>query len=245
METLQNQAESTASAATDDAQAMFNKHLATYRKIVGENLMFHREVYGLLRTLLSQEMPKPFKFLDIACGDAVASAGALKGSAIGHYYGIDLSPQSLDLARESLKDLPCPIDLRCGDFAEEMADWSDTVDFVWIGMSLHHLQPDGKVRLMKDVRDTLSRDGLFLIWEPTLLDEENREEHFDRFSAYRNVWAALTDEEFAAMDAHMRLADFPEKADTWKAMGREAGFSEAEQIFLMPNRFGRVYQYRN
>jgi hypothetical protein len=76
METLQNQAESTASAATDDAQAMFNKHLATYRKIVGENLMFHREVYGLLGSLLSQEMPKSFKFLDIACGDAVASPSA-------------------------------------------------------------------------------------------------------------------------------------------------------------------------
>jgi SAM-dependent methyltransferase len=245
METEQNRAESTASTTTDDAQAMFNRHLATYRKIVGENLMFHREVYSLLRNQLSEEIPKPFKFLDIACGDAIASAAALKGSAIDHYYGIDLSPQSLDLARESLKDLPCPIDLRCCDFVEAMADWSDTVDVVWIGMSLHHLQPEGKVRLMKNVRDTLSRDGLFLIWEPTLLDGENREEHFDRFSAYREVWAALTDEEFATMEAHMRLADFPESADTWKTIGREAGFSQAEQIFLMPNRFGRVFQYRN
>ncbi len=245
METEPKRAESTASTTADDAQAMFNKHLTIYRKIVGENLMFHREVYGLLRNLLSEEMPKPFRFLDIACGDASASAAALNGSAIDYYYGIDLSPQSLDLARESLKDLPCPIDLRCCDFVEAMADWSDAVDLVWIGMSLHHLQPEGKVRLMKNVRDQLTRDGLFLIWEPTLLDEENRDEHFDRFSAYRGVWAALTDEEFATMEAHMRLADFPETADTWMAMGHEAGFSEAEQIFLMPNRFGRVFQYRN
>jgi len=237
--------ESTATTGTDDAQAMFNKHLATYRKIVGENLMFHREVYALLRNQFSQGMPKPFSFLDIACGDAVASAAALEGSAIGQYYGIDLSPQSLELAKESLKDLPCPVDLRCRDFVEAMADWSDTVDLVWIGMSLHHLQPDGKVRLMKNVRDVLSRDGLFLIWEPTLVDGESREEHFDRFSAHRGAWATLTDDEFAAMEAHMRLADFPESADTWKAIGREAGFSEAEQIFLMPNRFGGVYQYRN
>lgn len=166
METEQNRAESTASTTTDDAQAMFNRHLATYRKIVGENLMFHREVYSLLRNQLSEEIPKPFKFLDIACGDAVASAAALKGSAIDHYYGIDLSPQSLDLARESLKDLPCPIDLRCCDFVEAMADWSDTVDVVWIGMSLHHLQPEGKVRFMKNVHHTLSRDGLFLSGNP-------------------------------------------------------------------------------
>ncbi|WP_331374816.1 class I SAM-dependent methyltransferase [Sinorhizobium chiapasense] len=245
METGQNLAESTSLASTDDAQAMFNKHLATYRKIVGENLMFHREVYGLLQNVLSQEMLKPFKFLDIACGDAVASAAALKGSAIDHYYGIDLSAQSLELARESLKALPCPVDLRCCDFVEAMADWSDAVDVVWIGMSLHHLQPEGKVRLMKDVHDTLSRSGLFLIWEPTLLEGENRAEWLDRFSAYRSVWAAITDEEFATMEAHMSLADFPESADTWKAMGRQAGFSHAEQIFLMPNRLGRVFQFRN
>ncbi|KQV66045.1 class I SAM-dependent methyltransferase [Rhizobium sp. Root1220] len=241
----ENWAESISSTSADDAQAMFNKHLATYRKIVGENLMFHREVYGLLHNLLSQEMQKPFKFLDIACGDAVASAAALKGTAIDHYYGIDLSPQSLELARESLKDLPCPIDLQCCDFVEAMTDWSDAVDVVWIGMSLHHLQPEGKVRLMKDVRNTLSRDGLFLIWEPTLLDGESRAGWLDRFSAYRSVWAAITDEEFATMLAHNRLADFPESADGWKAMGHQAGFAHAEQIFMMPNRFGRVFQFRN
>ncbi|TCL72602.1 class I SAM-dependent methyltransferase [Rhizobium sp. BK251] len=244
MET-ENWAESTSSTGTDEAQAMFNRHLATYRKVVGENLMFHREVYCLLHSLLSEEMPKPFKFLDIACGDASASAAALKGSAIGHYYGIDLSAQSLELARQSLKDLRCPIDLRCCDFAEAMADWSETVDLVWIGMSLHHLQPEGKVRLMKDVHDALGRGGLFLIWEPTLLEGENRTEWLDRFTSYRSVWAALTDEEFETMDSHMRLADFPESADTWKSMGREAGFAHAEHIYQMPNRFGSVYQFRN
>ena len=244
MET-ENWAESISSIGTDDSQAMFNRHLTTYRKIAGANLMFHREVYGLLQILLSQEMPKPFRFLDIACGDAVASAAALKGSTIAHYYGIDLSPRSLELASESLKALPCPADLRCCDFVEAMADWPDIVDVAWIGMSLHHLQPQGKVRLMKNVRDALSRSGLFLIWQPTLLEGETRDEWLDRFSAYRNVWAALTDEEFAEMDAHVRLADFPESADTWKAMGREVGFSQAEQIFLMPNRFGRVFQFRN
>ena len=245
MITDQNLAESASSIITDDAQAMFNKHLATYRKIVGENLMFHREVYGLLHDLLSQEMLKPFKFLDIACGDASASAAALKGSAIDHYYGIDLSPQSLELARESLKVLRCPADLRCCDFVDAMSDWSDAVDVVWIGMSLHHLQSEGKVRLMKNVHDTLSGSGLFLIWEPTLLEGESRAEWLDRFSMYRVVWAAITDEEFATMEAHMRLADFPETADTWKAMGHQAGFSHAEQIFLMPNRFGRVFQFWN
>ena len=237
---------STADAPSLDAdvtQALFNRQLATYRKIVGENLMFHREVYGLLHDVLSREMVRPFKFLDIACGDAVASAAALKGTSVDRYYGIDLSARSLQIASEALKALPCPVELRCCDFVEAMADWSAPVDVVWIGMSLHHLQPEAKARLMQDVHDALSRSGIFLIWEPTLLGRESRDDWLDRFSARRAEWVAISDEEFAAMEHHMRLADFPEPGDTWKAMGHEAGFTNAEQLFMMPNRLGRVFKY--
>jgi SAM-dependent methyltransferase len=231
--------------STGDAQAMFNKHLATYRKIVGENLMFHREVYGLLRELLAGTMKAPFSFLDIACGDGAASAAALKATAVNHYYGIDLSPQSLELARLSLDALRCPVDLFCRDFAEALADWSEPIDVAWIGMSLHHLNADEKVHLMTNVHDRMNRTGLFLIWEPTLLEGESRADWLDRFSTYRPVWAAITDDEFATMEAHMRLADFPEPAATWTAMGRHAGFAHAQEIYMMPNRFGRVYKYWN
>jgi len=234
-----------ASPGADDAQAMFNRQLATYRKIVGANLMFHREVYGLLRNVLQEHMSTPFKFLDIACGDATASAAALKGTAVDHYYGIDLSAQSLELARETLKVLTCPVDLRRCDFGEAMADWAQPVDVVWIGMSLHHLQPEGKARLMKNVHDALNRNGLFLIWEPTLLEGESRSAWLDRFSTHRMAWQAITDDEFAEMQNHMLLADFPEPADTWEAMGRQAGFANAEQLFMMPNRLGRVFKYWN
>jgi SAM-dependent methyltransferase len=245
MKTDQNLGGNAASLASADAQAMFNKQLATYRKVVRENLMFHREVYGLLRGVLNEDATKPFKFLDIACGDASASAAALKGSGVDHYYGIDLSPQSLRLASETLKALPCSIDLQCDDFAKAMADWVDPVDVAWIGMSLHHLQPERKARLMKNVHDALSRSGLFIIWEPTFLEGENRTEWLGRFSALRVEWAALTDEEFAAMERHMDLADFPESADAWKGMGLQAGFTNAEQLFMMPNRLGRMFKYWN
>ena len=229
----------------DETQAMFNKQLSAYRRIVGENLMFHREVYGLLRDVLSEQMPKPFRFLDIACGDASASAAALRDTTIAHYYGIDLSARSLELASENLKVLPCAFKLRCGDFAEAMTDWSEPVDVAWIGMSLHHLQPQEKGELMKNVHKALTPGGLFLIWEPTLLEGETRAEWLDRFSELREEFVAVTDDEFHAMDSHIRLADFPESADAWIAMGYQAGFGNAEELFVMPNRMGRVFKYWN
>jgi hypothetical protein len=42
--------------AEDAAQAMFNRQLATYRKITREYLMYHREVYGILREVLIAEV---------------------------------------------------------------------------------------------------------------------------------------------------------------------------------------------
>jgi SAM-dependent methyltransferase len=231
--------------AADAAQAMFNRQLATYRKITRENLMYHREVYGLLREALIAEAPMPFSFLDVACGDASASAAMLQGTTIAHYHGIDLSALSLDLARETLASLPCRVDLHCRDFAEALGDWVAPVDVVWIGMSLHHLQLLEKQRLMVDVHSALCGSGVFLIWEPTYLEGEDRPAWLNRFSTLRPQWAALTDEEFAEMEAHMLLADFPETAEVWKSMGLQAGFGQAAELFTMPNRMGRVFKFWN
>jgi cyclopropane fatty-acyl-phospholipid synthase-like methyltransferase len=207
--------------------------------------MYHREVYGLLREVLIAEVPAPFKLLDVACGDASASAMMLRGTTIAHYHGIDLSAPSLDLARQSLSTLPCRVDLHCCDFAQALGDWTAPVDIVWIGMSLHHLQSPEKQRLMADVYSALNGSGMFLIWEPTYLEGEDRAAWLARFSTLRPQWAALSDEEFAEMESHMLAADFPETAQGWKTMGLHAGFGHAAEVFTMPSRMGRVFKFWN
>ncbi|RWX62431.1 class I SAM-dependent methyltransferase [Mesorhizobium sp. M4B.F.Ca.ET.089.01.1.1] len=234
----------TGSEATG-SQNMFNQELETYRRIVAANLMFHREVYRLLRDVLTELAPASFRFLDIACGDAGASAATLRTTTIGNYVGIDLSEASLRLAARELDVLPCPVELRCSDFVDAMAKWSEPVDVIWIGMSLHHLSTEGKARLMRNVRRALGGMGLFVIWEPALFEGEDRAAWLARFSLLRDEWSAVSDEEFAAMERHMLLADFPETAARWLGMGREAGFSHAEEIFVMPNRMGRMFRYWN
>jgi SAM-dependent methyltransferase len=228
-----------------DTQALFNRQLATYRKVTRENLMYHREVYDLLRDVLVAEAPQEFRFLDVACGDASASAAMLRGTGIDHYHGIDLSRLSLDLAAETLASLPCKVDLYCQNFVEALSGWDVPVDVVWIGMSLHHLQSAEKKRLMVNIHSALTASGVFLIWEPTLLDGEERASWLARFATFRSQWAALSDEEFADMESHMLAADFPEAAENWKTMGLRAGFRRAAEIYTMPNRMGRVFKFSN
>jgi ubiquinone/menaquinone biosynthesis C-methylase UbiE len=196
----------------ESASSLFEKQWQIYRKIVDNNYLFHREVYGELHRILVDEVAQPFRFLDIACGDASATVNALKGTQIDHYYGIDLSEAALDLALATLKPLACPIILERRDFVEALRDWEAPVDVAWIGESLHHLQTSDKLALMHRIRHIVGDRGLFLICEPTSPDGEDRSGWLRRWERQTqpSLWGALIFEEWAAMAAHVRAADFPE-----------------------------------
>jgi SAM-dependent methyltransferase len=226
-------------------QELFARGLAAYQKVVRLNYMAHKEVYGLLHRLLKTEASDRFIFLDLACGTATGSVEALRGTGVGRYVGIDISKPSLEVAQEALAALDCPVELRCQDFVEAVHAWNEPVDVVWIGQSLHHLPtPSEKREFMKRVRALLLRNGLFLIWEPTCFDGEDREGWLARFRQLRPGWLGMTDEEFAAFDSHNTASDFAETAETWLAIGREAGFEHVDQLMVVPNRLARVYRYR-
>ena len=91
----------TGATPEESALAVFQKW-QLYRKVVDNNYLFHREAYARLHQILVDEGSRPFRFLDIACGDARATAGALKGTRVAHYHGIDLSHAALDLASNAL-----------------------------------------------------------------------------------------------------------------------------------------------
>ncbi len=225
-------------------QELFEKGLVTYRKVEAANYMAHREVYGLLHDVLVAEAPEGFVFADLGCGTATGSAKALAGTKIGRYIGVDISGRSLDVAREALRDLPCPVELRRQDFPEAVENWNGPLDVVWIGQSLHHLRAPEKRTFMQQVAGALRSDGLFLIWEPTCLEGEDREGWMERFRHMRPHWPAVSDDEFASFDSHHRASDYAETAETWKGMAREAGFEQAEELLTVPNKLARVYRFQ-
>ena len=225
-------------------QSWFLKGWRTYRKFLDLNYMNHREVYGFLRGVLLAEAPPGFRFLDVACGDAAASVTALAGTGIGRYTGIDISRPALDLARAELAVLPCPVELIEQDFASALAAWSDPVDVVWIGQSLHHLSPEGKRAVARDVRRILAPGGLFLIWEPTTLPGEDRNGWVDRVAERgRTFWTEFDAEERDTVVAHCRASDYPETAAWWLSLGEACGFAAARDLLEAPPALGRVYGF--
>jgi SAM-dependent methyltransferase len=211
--------------------------------MVDNNYLSHREAYGCLRRIVMEQLPRPFRFLDIACGDASATVAALAGTRVAQYSGIDLSHAALAIAADNLTALDCPIDLVRGDFADLLAGWRKPVDVAWIGLSLHHLHTPEKLAVMHQVRRIVCPSGFLLIYENASPDGEDRASWLRRWDLQEPL-AAYTPEEWNTIATHVRTHDFPETDSGWRELGYEAGFREVRSLFIAPTDLYRMYLLR-
>lgn len=233
---------STSHAAADASTvAMFQDNWAIYQKSVENNYLCHAEAYAALRQQLVARGPAPFRFLDIACGDATASVAALRGLPVGHYRGLDFSSQALQLAAAALRELGCAVALEEGDFLDLIPNRSDIADVVWMGLSLHHLQQAEKLRFMREVRSALEPGATFLIYENSLREGEDRDEWMRRWDLQE--WVTFSPAEWDRIKGHVHAADYPESHETWYRLGREAGFRNSELVLTTPSDLFSVYRF--
>jgi SAM-dependent methyltransferase len=232
--------------AVVDAAALtqFQRQWATYGKLVAENSLSHREVTGLLHATLTDAFASPINFLDIACGDASIMPAALRDVPVRHYHGIDLSAPALELAAANLEGLPCEVDLDHRDFFEALTRRTEHADAAWCSLSIHHLEMDDKRDVFKAIRDALGAGGVFLLYEPTRLEGEDRAAYLERFhDSNHRLWNYLTEPEWKQIWDHVAACDFPESTAGWFEIGRAAGFGESRQIFTDPTDLYRLFRF--
>jgi SAM-dependent methyltransferase len=242
-----NVAQSQASAPVGDAKVleMFRQQWELYRKFLEFDYLSNAGAYVELKRFLNDEIARPFDFTDLACGDASGIVGALQGTRIAHYRGVDLAAPALDLAKKNLKALSCDVVLEQSDFAQAMRNRAQPADIVWISLSLHHLETPAKRALMREIRKALREDGAFLVYEPTRDDGEDRPAYLDRFEAIgRHDWTALSADEFKEAMAHVRGCDLPETVSSWIELGREAGFTRIAELYRSDDDLFRLFSYR-
>jgi SAM-dependent methyltransferase len=236
---------STATLPDAAALEIFQNQWEIYRKFLKYDYLGNAEACAALRRLLTSEIARPYRFLDLACGDASGIVGALKATPIAHYRGVDLSGPALALARANLAALSCPVTLDETDFCAALRDKPASADIVWISLSLHHLDAAAKLALMREVRAAIAADGAFLVYEPTRRDGEDRPAYLDRFEAIgRRQWTELTADEFAEAMKHVRTCDLPETVSAWRRLGREAGFEAVSELYRSPDDLFRLFLYR-
>lgn len=97
---------------------------------------------------------------------------------------------------------------------------------------------------MREVRGVTGDRGVFLIYEPTLSEGEDRQRYLARtWRIVPDRWTTLTSAEFSQLREHINNCDLPESAEGWLNLGRDAGFSHVRQIFTDPLDLYRMYQY--
>src|SRR5262249_27987437 len=117
-------------------------------------------------------------------------------------------------------------------------------DAAWCSLSIHHLATDDKLALMKAIRGAVGVRGMFMLYEPTRRDGEDRPAWLDRFRRTNQaLWRVLTPPEWGQIWQHVSTCAFPETAATWCELGRAAGFGHARQVFVDPTDFFRLFRY--
>lgn len=228
----------------EEVTEIFRRHWDIYRKVLEHDYMSHKAAYGRLRDILNSEIDRPFVFADLACGDAYFSSRCLRDTKVSEYTGIDLSEWALELAEKELERLPAKHSLITGDFEQFDTYMETPPDVVWVGLSVHHLETEEKERFMAKVKKTLPGDGVFLIFEPTLTEGEDRTTYFDRFSGIvKRTWIDLTPEELGIVFDHVKKSDIPEQPSEWIRLGKEAGFGTAEEVYTDPTDLYTVFKY--
>jgi ubiquinone/menaquinone biosynthesis C-methylase UbiE len=230
----------------DEAMQAFRHQWQVYQKLVDNNYLAHREVRDILHRQLAEQVGRPFRFLDLACGDASMTVASLKETAVTEYHGIDLSAPALALAKKTVELLSCQVRLDQNDFVAAMRERTEPADVVYIGLSLHHLQArEDKQEFMRVVRSAVGESGLFLIFEPASLEGETRPAYLERYEAFvQSAWTALTPAERTILWDHVRTCDFPEQPSVWSQLGHDAGFTQVHDLFTDAPRLWKVFSYR-
>lgn len=203
----------------------------TYRLCIEHNTLFHREVGAVLRTRLAAQIA-PFTFLDLACGDASLTVGALRGTPVSCFTGVDFSATALALAKANTQELDCPRDFIEDDFADYLHTSTAVFDVIYLGLSLHHFDRARKRDLVRQIFRITAPGGEFFLYEPILHGGESRDECLARWKSLMGTrYDAFPQASRDALWEHVSTSDNPETIAEFVASATSAGFSGGDVLF--------------
>lgn len=145
-----------------------------YREIASVAVPARDEQIATLLTLLPFDRTTTFRAVDLACGEGGLAYAILDYFPHASVLALDGSPTMLAQTSHALRRFGS----RAGVLPFNLASWEwlsllKPVDCVVSSLSLHHLPPDDKKRLFREINQRLPRRGALLIAD---LIEPQREE---------------------------------------------------------------------
>jgi ubiquinone/menaquinone biosynthesis C-methylase UbiE len=217
-----------------------------YRSIVDANWMYHREIFGGIRSWILVRHPGPFTLLDLGCGDASFIQGTFENTGLWAYSGVDASQAALTQATKELAGARYQVQLREADMLVALGDGmqadAKSFDMILASYSVHHLPRNEKLRFFSLAYSKLSSGGTLFFADVFRRDGETREQYLDAYvTMMREAWVGLAPETLAGAIGHVRERDFPETREGITELAREAGFqNEPQEIYRDDAGFHRL-----
>jgi ubiquinone/menaquinone biosynthesis C-methylase UbiE len=217
----------------------FNERGDVYQKVLTNNYMKHREIYDLLHKFFVNYFHKPFKMLDLGCGDARFVAQSLLNTNIASYQGIDLAEASLEIACNNMACIPGEKTFSHGDIVSVVSQLEpsqpNSFDIILASFSLHHLNIEQKNRIIGQILQLLKANGVFILVDAVRREGENRETYIKRYLDNVNRdWQLLSKQEILMVETHISNNDFPETRETLDSIARKHGFLRVECLYRDP-----------
>jgi SAM-dependent methyltransferase len=227
---------------------LFAQQWASYRAVVGHDLMEHQAVTNATATALEQWLAaRPAKaaapqMVDLGCGDLALLAPVLQRLPLGRYTGLDLTPQVLPLAQQALGEVAYPCDWIEGDLLRWATDDatddagpgrgtdsdptdSDRVDIVHSAFAIHHLRDSDKQLLLESMRRRIAPGGLFLWVDVFRKPGESRDDYVQRYlERVASGWQPLTAAQREHVGHHLATYDMPADREAIVAAATAAGW---------------------
>jgi len=214
----------------------FQKNWEIYQKVVVNNYMEHREFSSALYKFLSDYWQTPFSLLELGCGDASLTVQALLNTTVTSYIGIDLSGVALEIAQVNMAQIKCEqtfIEDDISKAVEELAqNQKQSFDVVMTSFVLHHLSLAQKDKVIQQVSHLLKPNGVFVLIDIVLKEEEDREHFINRYleNMYQN-WNALSSQDMSMIENHISTYDFPETQATLHEIAQKHNFVDFEYLY--------------
>ena len=210
----------------------FDEQWKVYRDFIEHDLMHHKDLFEVLKQKIDTYLPSNYSMLDLACGDSDPSSKLLQQIPATKYVGVDIAKAVLSLAEKNLTATSTPFVLLEQDFVEHLQKSEDTYDLILISFSLHHLETQEKQHFFELARKRLNPGGFLAVIDIIRLNGQGRSEWLAQCYPYMERRSqGKCQKSCETAHAHMQKADFPEEAQTYVAMARQAGFKSVELAY--------------
>ena len=211
---------------------LFEQQWATYRRLVEQNLMEHREISDATTSAiyhwLSERGRKapPVDMVDLGCGDLGQLAPLLRTLPLRQYLGLDLTKAVLTLAQDNLGSVPYHCLWEQGDLLHwACSGQNNCVDLIHTSFALHHLDQTKKLRFLWGARERIRSNGLFIWVDVFLPDGESRQDYLDRYCNRVKGWPDLSERQRDSIMEHIRTHDWPAERSWLKQQAKNHGWS--------------------